>query len=334
MSARAPALILGVDGGGTHTRARIASPGQGVLGSGESGTSNQATSGPAAAVRAIVEAVAAACAAAGCRPTDIGAACFGLAGLDRPGDEQAFAPAATQLGLRVAPALVNDAVIAWAGATAGAPGIAVIAGTGSIAYGRGARGRSHRAGGWGGPFGDEGSAYWIGTRAIARVLRGIDGRDPPSALAQRLAAAAGLADPADLCLFGRVERPGGVPMETAIGSLAPAVAAAAAEGDPDGQAILRQAGHELADLAHAVAAVLGPGEGSLPVHGLGSVLFGHGGSPTAVAMAADARLRALLGVPLRPPLQTALTGALILAYAAAAGEAPVPADVEAWGPSA
>jgi len=324
-------LLLGVDGGGTHTRAVLADTAGRVLGRGESGAANQATSGATAAVRSIVDAVRAACGPAGCDPADIGAACFGLAGLDRPGDEAAFGAAQTELELCVAPHLVNDSVIAWAGATGGEPGVALIAGTGSVAYGRNARGAEHRAGGWGGPFGDEGSAFWIGSQAIARALRGVDGRDAPAPMAVRLAVVAGIEDPADLCLFGRVDRPDGIPMEAAIGALAPAVVACAEAGDADARAILRRAARELADLARAVVAALDLTESRPPVFGLGSVLHRPGHPPTAVADATDRRLRAALGVRLFPPRHSALVGALVLAYTAAVGVLPPPALAADWG---
>ena len=330
-----PSLLLGVDGGGTHTRAVLADTAGRVLGRGEAGTANQATAGATAAVRAIVSAVRSACAVAGCRPEGIAAACFGLAGLDRPGDEEAFLPAVAELGLPHAAALVNDSVIAWAGATGGEPGVAVIAGTGSVAYGRNPGGAEHRAGGWGGPFGDEGSAFWIATEGIRRVLRAVDRRAGPTDLAIRLTRAAGFDHPADLCLLARADRAaGGLPMETEIASLAPVVVAAAAAGDADAVAVVRGAARELADLATAVVAALSLAPAHQHVHGLGSVLHQPGSAATPVALATGERLRAVLGVPLLPPRHNAAAGALILAAARArGGEPPEPAVVRAWADS-
>ncbi len=251
-------VLLGVDGGGTHTRALVADASGSVLGRGESGTSNQATVGSGAAGLGIEHAVHAALASAGVGPADVDGACFGLAGLDRPQDERAFRPAVDGLGLGGPTAVVNDAVNAWAGATGGKPGIAVTAGTGSVAYGRSSDGREARAGGWGAPFGDEGSAYWIACEALRAVLRGVDGREPPSGLARGLARAAGFTDPADLCLLARADRTAsGVPLEAAIGALAPAVVAGAEAGDPVAGAILDRAAEELAQLALAIAGAIG-----------------------------------------------------------------------------
>src|ERR1700733_7704143 len=69
-----------------------------------------------------------------------------------------------------------------------APGIVVIAGTGSIAYGRNAGGEAARAGGWGHMIGDEGSGYWIGREALAAVMRGADGRGPETGLTAEILA--------------------------------------------------------------------------------------------------------------------------------------------------
>ncbi len=320
------ALLLGVDGGGTHTRAVVALPGGQVLGHAEAGASNQATTGADGARRAIGLACADALAAAGARPSDVAGACLGLAGLDHPSDEAVFREVADALGLPVRPVLCNDSVIAWAGATGGAPGIAVIAGTGSVAYGRTGAGAGRRCGGWGGVLGDEGSAYRIAAQAVGRVLRGLDGRAAPSGLGPALARAAGLGEPGDLCLLARADRTvrAGLPVEAVLGALAPVVTTAALRGDPDACAIVADAGRDLADLAVAIAGALGMAEPA--VHGLGSVLLSGG----AVAAAMDAELLRRLGVRLLQPRHPALVGALILGHEAALGAVPEPDVASAW----
>jgi N-acetylglucosamine kinase-like BadF-type ATPase len=309
-------LLLGVDGGGTHTRAVVADGSGRVLGRGDAGASNQATTGSAAAGRSIQAAALQALGRARLRAGDIVAACFGLAGLDHPRDEEVFRAAIAPLGLSGSVSLVNDSVIAWAGATGGAPGIAVIAGTGSVAYGRNAAGDGARAGGWGGALGDEGSAYRIAATAVNRVLRGVDGRDAPTGLGTVLASAAGVHDIADLCLLARADRAADEPVEAVVARLAPAVSAAAAAGQPEAVAIIEEAGRELAALAVAIARRLDMPAPS--VHGLGSVLLSEGSAAAAV----DRHLNAQLGVGLRPPRHSALTGALVLASQAAGGMAP------------
>src|SRR5207244_3470283 len=79
-------------------------------------------------------------------------------------------------------AVVNDGAIALRAAIPRGPGVLVIAGTGSIGYGRDAAGREHRAGGWGYLLDDLGSAYVAGLAGLSAVLRAHDWRDPPTAL--------------------------------------------------------------------------------------------------------------------------------------------------------
>ena len=83
--------------------------------------------------------------------------------------------------------VTDDAVIALAGATAGEPGIVTIAGTGSIAFGRNAAGRTARIGGWGYIFGDEGGGFDIARQALRAALRAEEGWGPPTALWPRAA---------------------------------------------------------------------------------------------------------------------------------------------------
>jgi N-acetylglucosamine kinase-like BadF-type ATPase len=82
--------------------------------------------------------------------------------------------------------VTDDAFIALAGATASQPGLVVIAGTGSIAFGRNAGGRTARAGGWGYLFGDEGGGFWIARQAIRAALAWEEGWGVPTSLRARL----------------------------------------------------------------------------------------------------------------------------------------------------
>lgn len=78
--------------------------------------------------------------------------------------------------------LVSDAVAGWSGALRGRPGICVVAGTGSIAYGEDGRGGRQRVGGWSVLYGDEGSSYWVAVQAVNAFYRQADGRMPRTAL--------------------------------------------------------------------------------------------------------------------------------------------------------
>src|SRR5207244_11602264 len=96
----------------------------------------------------------------------VAAACLGLAGAARPEDQKVIQDWARAVSLAQAVEVTTDAAILLAAGTPEGWGLALVAGTGSIAYGRTADGRTARAGGWGYLMGDEGSAY-------AMVLAGL-----------------------------------------------------------------------------------------------------------------------------------------------------------------
>ena len=94
----------------------------------------------------------------------------------------------SRIGYKARILVVNDALIALQAGVGDAPGIVIVSGTGSIAYGRNDHGEASRAGGWGYVLGDEGSGYWIGRLALRAVVRHADGRgrvDEPDAAAAR-----------------------------------------------------------------------------------------------------------------------------------------------------
>jgi len=91
-----------------------------------------------------------------------------------------------------------DAVNALYAGTYGEPGIVQISGTGSITYGKNSRGTVQRVGGWGYLFGDEGSGYDIGRRAVTAALKAFDGRGPETVLLQMLYAHFQVDNPQDL----------------------------------------------------------------------------------------------------------------------------------------
>ena len=87
-----------------------------------------------------------------------------------------------RIGYKARVLVVNDALVALEAGAPGEPGVVIISGTGSIAYGRNAAGEAARSGGWGYVLGDEGSGYWIGRAALRAVLREADERGPKTAL--------------------------------------------------------------------------------------------------------------------------------------------------------
>jgi N-acetylglucosamine kinase len=144
--------------------------------------------------------------------------------------------------------VTHDAAIALAGATSGEPGIIVIAGTGSMAFGRNASGETARVGGWGYIFGDEGGAFDIVRQALRAVLREHEGWGARTALTPALLEAAGASDAHEMLhLFYTPDWP-----RARVADLARTVSRIAEEGDPIALRLLHQAAQELALLSGSV----------------------------------------------------------------------------------
>jgi len=199
-STRRPPLrraVVGVDGGGTKTRAVILASDFSILGEGLSGASNPLRVGIAGAATAIREAIDRACEAAQMRRTDLIAAEIGLAGARRRELNARMREALLSLSIGEI-VVVGDADIALYGATEGEPGLIVIAGTGSICCGINARRKTICAGGWGPIAGDEGAGAWIARRALRAVAHAVDGRGPTTLLTSAACAYFHVSDPTDL----------------------------------------------------------------------------------------------------------------------------------------
>ncbi len=243
-------LLLGIDGGGTRTVALLATPGNNgcwtTLGRGEAGPSNQKVVGIDSALAALEAAVADAFAAAGMTRRDVDAACLGLAGAGRPDDQAVILDWARRHKLAGTVDVIEDAALLPAAGTPQGWGVAVIAGTGSMAYGKAPDGRTARAGGWGHVLGDEGSGYAIAVAGLRAAARAADGRGPTTPLTSRLLAVYGLARAEELIsvVYPGCDRP-------SIAALAPIVLDSA-DTDPVANDIVT---HAAGELAAAVAAV-------------------------------------------------------------------------------
>jgi N-acetylglucosamine kinase-like BadF-type ATPase len=168
-----------------------------VLGEGLAGPSNPLRVGIASAAAAIREAIDKACEAAQLRRTDLIAAEIGLAGARRKELSARMRDALMTLGIGEV-FVVGDADIALYGASEGAPGLIVIAGTGSICCGINARGKTICAGGWGPIAGDEGAGAWITRQALRAIAHAVDGRGPATALTAAACSYFHVSDPNDL----------------------------------------------------------------------------------------------------------------------------------------
>lgn len=261
------AFFLGIDGGGTKTSCLIGDE-KSVLGAGTGGASNVLRVGEAQAQTSLVTAIRQACHVAKIDPAYISRTYMGAAGAARPevADIIRKILAKTVSGDIE---IVGDIVIALHAAFGAGPGIVVIAGTGSVAYGRNAKGETARVGGWGAAVSDEGSGNWIGRRAVAATLRDADKN---SASEDRLLLAimrAWSCESRDELVLAASVSPG-----PDFATLFPVVSAAADSGDELAARILRLAGKELAALANTVMGRLFSGAEEIPVAMCGGV-FGN-----------------------------------------------------------
>lgn len=240
-------LVLGVDGGGSKTRAVVADGAGEILGEGLAGASNPLRVGVSEAVGAIRDAADRACADAGVRRVEIVAAEVGLAGVRRADIRERMRAGLVELGVKTVE-VVTDADIALYGATEGKPGLVIIAGTGSICCGVNARGRRACAGGWGPVVGDEGSGSWIARRALQAVARSTDGRGRKTALVESACEYFNVTKPEDLSTA--VYAPNMT--NTRIAGYSRRVVVAARRRDAVAREIVEEAGRELASAAVAV----------------------------------------------------------------------------------
>ena len=238
--------VLGIDAGGTKTIALLADAEGRVVREGRAGGANLQAHGELEVEKVLHGVIDQ---ALGEPPVVPGAVCLGLAGVDREGDGRVIRDIMKRLGFRSHTLIVNDALIALVAGNGGiGPGIVLVSGTGSIAYGVNRRGGAARAGGWGSSLGDEGSGYWIGLRVLAAVVRDADGRGPSTALTAMVLERFGLSRPEQLVAAIHDDVSG----RNAIASLGATVERARAEGDLVAVEILRDAATELSLAASSV----------------------------------------------------------------------------------
>jgi N-acetylglucosamine kinase-like BadF-type ATPase len=253
----------------------------------------------------VSESVAAACEQAQLDPHQMHfeAACFGMSG--GPADKEAILA-----GILPAKKLVvtHDALIALSGATAGESGVVVIAGTGSIAFGRNGAGETARAGGWGYVFGDDGGGFDIVRQAVRAALRFEEVWGPETALHGVLIAATGAPD-ANEAMHQLYTNEWPRPRVAALSKL---VDRAAAEGDAVARDILANAAQQLAILAITVRQQLFRSGETVTICHIGGVFQ---------SLYLMARFKQLLeladGCRSEPPRYGPAAGALIEAYRAA-----------------
>ena len=239
-------FFVGVDGGGTSTRAVVLGADGRELGRAKDRGAVATSAAPQDAAAAVAGVVRAAQREAGVD----GRAAVLWAGLAGAGQEVARAGVAKSLEASSLANLVvvgTDVEAAFHDAFERGPGVLLIAGTGSIAWARGEDGRIRRVGGWGRQLGDEGSGYAIGMGGLRTVMRAFDGRDASTSLTDALTTAVGVPGPEALVQW--IETAG----KGEVATLAPHVVEAADTGDASARRITDAAVGELLDHVRAAA---------------------------------------------------------------------------------
>ena len=257
-------VVLGIDGGGTNTRAAVVVDGK-IVGHGQSGSIKRLRVGAEAAEANLRTALKEAYEQASVEGVD--AACCGVASASMPGITEWITAVFDDFGV-VRSEVVGDHIIALDAAFEGGPGILQIAGTGSNCVGRAPDGTLETAGGWSSRLGDEGSGYWIGVNSIRRALHALD-REEPCLVIPKVMEIWGTKDMDEFINLGD----GTPPPDFA--ALAPAIHDLADAGDAVAVGILEQAAADLVGFVLLVRSKLRRKHniaGEVPVAWTGSVI--------------------------------------------------------------
>src|SRR5215472_10389322 len=258
------AVVLGIDGGGTRTRASIVE-GERVLAFAEHGSIKRLRVGAAAAEENLRALLGEVYRQAGV--TGVKAASAGVASATMPGVPEWIKAVFADFGVERSE-VVGDEVIALDAAFKGGPGILQIAGTGTNCIGRAPDGGRECAGGWSSRLGDEGSGYWIGLHAVRRALHAYD-REQPTRVLEAVGGIWGTTNIDQLINLGD-STPG-----PDFAALAPAIDQLAEDGDPVAREVLDQAVKDLVSFVLLVREKLWRKHGlaqEVPVAWIGSVL--------------------------------------------------------------
>lgn len=308
------ALYAGFDVGGSKTVCLVGDA-ERVLGRGSAGGGNPGSVGIDGFARAVGGSARDALRDAGLAPSPesgarLARAWLGVAGVSAPAVlERARQRARAELMLEDVRVTHDGALILPAAGLE--MGVGLVAGTGSLAYGAGPGGRTAQVGGWGYLFGDEGSGYELGRRALRAVSQAADGRAPATALSAAILGALGIEEPWQLA-----ERLYPVPPAAEVAALARHVLEVAETGDPVAQGLVDDAASSLAEMVRACArasGLLGPRSSLAEPQGIEVVTVGGlvgAGLPLLAGLAAlladgPYRLQALRAEPVEGALELA-----------------------------
>lgn len=265
--------LIGIDGGGTKTKAVLADKDCNVLKEIHRGGANYQIKGPNPVAETIISAVDELLGSRGIDLNRVEMITAGLAGVERRKDKKILLETLTEKKEKFETSrlcLVNDMETALYGAFEGKPGVIVNIGTGAIALGKNTDGTVRRADGWGYLLGDEGSGFWIGLEAIKRSLRDRDGRGKSTNLREEIRDYFDLSK-IDLVVnhvYG-IEK-SDISNETA--ALSPLVMNQAKEGDSVARNILKEAREKVTETSMSVIRSLGFEEKSFQFALVGGVV--------------------------------------------------------------
>jgi N-acetylglucosamine kinase-like BadF-type ATPase len=262
-------VFVGIDGGATRATA-LATDAGGVELVRIRGEAARVLPGAGADVARLLARLARQALAAAGFDAPAAALCCALAGAGREEEQDAVRAGLAADGCAVRVRVTGDVDAAFHDAFGNGPGMLLIAGTGSIAFGRSAHGEWVRVGGWGDLLGDEGSGYALGLGALRAVARAEDGRGRPTSLAELALRHAARARPAELIAWAAAAT------KADIAALAPAVLAEAGRGDAVARALAAEAVSELIAHVEAMTARLARAGDALPRLALGGGLLAPG----------------------------------------------------------
>jgi N-acetylglucosamine kinase-like BadF-type ATPase len=293
-------LYLGIDGGQSSTKALLADETGKVIGRGNGGPCNHAGSdeGRAKFLSAVGDCLRQAYHEAGVESSSLrfASVCLGLSGGSE--DKEAFT---REIIASDRYKLTHDAEIALLGGTAGEPGIIIIAGTGSIAFGRNAQMQTARAGGWGHIFGDEGGGFDLARQALRRALQYEEGWGPPTVLHKVLLEVSGTGTANALLhhFYNHFDR-------TQIATYAKLVTHAAEHGDEVALEVLQNAARDLCGYVSGVYRQLFANKETVPIVHVGGVF-----QSDALLDLLRERVKSALQCPLLRPRFSPVAGALL-----------------------
>jgi N-acetylglucosamine kinase-like BadF-type ATPase len=257
-------LYLGIDAGGTKTDCAV-SNGAELLGQATGASCKLARVGKERGRENLQAVIRQATQAAGVEASTIQHVCIGMSGASLAEAVHWAQQTIRELIPDSTIYVAGDHVIAHRAAFGTSPGVLVISGTGSIAFGRNQSGETARAGGWGPNVSDEGSAFWVGREAVTAALHAFDFGNANGLLAT--IAECWKVAPEEVIRMANASEP-------RFPELAGPVVNAAEQGDDTARAIMERAGQALAGLAGAVIKRLWPTGGVVPVALAGGVLQG------------------------------------------------------------